>query len=228
MTTPISESTAAASQPKAESFVDWFHVNSRVISFASGAVLLVAFGVWFVQRTSLNASINADKMLQVAKQSLNSGNAPLAEADLKKVVDKYSEKPAGTEAGVLLAQMHMDKGDYKAAIATLQDVTRKAGNDEGSASAVALLGDANMQLEKPADAAAFYQRATNMTPLRSQKNYFMAKAARAYLAAGSTAAAREILEALANQSDNDAAVVEARIRLGELEARLGTKATSKP
>lgn len=225
MTTPITESTS--SQPKAESFVDWFHINSRVISYAATGVAVIAFVMWFVQRTSLNATINSDKMLQVAKQSLNSGNMPLAEADLKKVAEKYAEKPAGTEAAVLLAQLQMEKGDYKAAAAALQDVSKRSGDDQSSAAAVALLGDANMQMDKSADAAALYQRAAGMTPLRGQKNYYMAKSARAWLLAGNNGQARQNLEMLASQPDNDASVVEARIRLGELVARLGSKPTPK-
>ena len=221
MTTPISETTA--SQPKAESFVDWFHINSRIIGYAAGGVVAVLFGIWFVQRTSLNATINSDKMLQTAKQSLNSGNAQLAEADLKKVVVKYAAKPAGTEAAVLLAQLQMSKGDYQAAVAGLQDIAKQAGNDASTAAAVALLGDAYMQMAKPADAAANYQKASGMTPLHGQKNYYMAKAARAWIEAANPGQAREDLEFLANQSINDASVVEARVRLGELVARVGPK-----
>lgn len=221
MTTPITESTIT--QPKAESFVDWFHINSRAISYAAGGVLAVAFGVWFVQRTALNATINSDKMLQVAKQSLNTGNTQLAEADLKKVVVKYSEKPAGTEAAVLLAQLQIDRGDYQAAVTGLTELAKKAGNEASAAGAVALLGDAYMQLDKAADAAGSYQRAAGMTPLQGQKNYYTMKAARAWLSAGNNAQARTNLERLATQAENDAAVVEARVRLGELDARARNK-----
>ena len=89
MTHPVSEGELAA-QPKAESFLDWFHVNSRLVSIGAIVVAAIAFGVWFVQRTALNETMSADKQLLTAKQSLNSGNAPLAEADLKKVVAKYA------------------------------------------------------------------------------------------------------------------------------------------
>ncbi|MEO8623366.1 MAG: hypothetical protein ABI625_19975 [bacterium] len=101
MTHPISE-TGAAAQPKAESFVDWFQINSRLVSIGAIVVVAIAFGVWFVQRTALNETISADKQLLTAKQSLNSGNAPLAEADLKKVADKYGDKPAGPRQRNLL------------------------------------------------------------------------------------------------------------------------------
>src|SRR5450631_2592006 len=125
MTSPISDTSPPSSQPKPESFVDWFHINSRWITIGAAVVVIVAFGVWIVQRTKLNEAINSDKQLQVAKQSLNSGNAQLAESDLKKVVDKYADKPAGAEAGMLLAQLHMDKGDYDGAAASLRVLADK-------------------------------------------------------------------------------------------------------
>jgi predicted negative regulator of RcsB-dependent stress response len=218
MTHPISE-TGAAAQPKAESFVDWFHVNSRLVSLGAIVVVAIAFGVWFVQRTALNETISADKQLLTAKQSLNSGNAPLAEADLKKVADKYGDKPAGTEAGLLLAQLKLDKGDFKGAIADLTSLSAKVSSGPSAAGVRGLLGDATAQNDKPADAAVEYEKALAVGP--NEKAYWRAKAGRAYLTAGKIPEARKIFEDLAAQSDNDAAATEARVRLGEITA--GTK-----
>src|SRR5260221_1365239 len=108
MTSPINESAA---QPRAESFVDWFHINSRIVTAGAVVVAAAAFGYWIVQRTAYNETISADRQLLVAKQSLNSGNEALAAADLKKVADKYPTKPAGGEAGVLLPQLQLGQGD---------------------------------------------------------------------------------------------------------------------
>ena len=218
MTHPISDTDATAAQPKAESFVDWFHINSRTISFGAIVVVGIAFGVWFVQRTALNETISSDRQLLTAKQSLNSGNAPLAEADLKKVVDKYADKPAGSEAGLLLAQLKLDKGDYQGAVTDLKSLSGKVSSGPSSASIRGLLGDAVAQLGKPADAAAEYQKAAALTAGPNQKGFWMAKAGRAYLEAGKTAEGRKIFEDLAAQHDNEAMATEARIRLGEITA----------
>src|SRR5260221_10637415 len=74
MTSPINESAA---QPRAESFVDWFHINSRIVTAGAVVVAAAAFGYWIVQRTAYNETISADRQLLVAKQSLNSGNEKL-------------------------------------------------------------------------------------------------------------------------------------------------------
>src|SRR5260221_1174377 len=117
MTSPINESAA---QPRAESFVDWFHINSRIVTAGAVVVAAAAFGYWIVQRTAYNETISADRQLLVAKQSLNSGNEALAAADLKKVADKYPTKPAGGEAGMVLPQPPQGKGGGNRGHAGLQ------------------------------------------------------------------------------------------------------------
>src|SRR4051812_43373521 len=108
MTHPTTEPTTPVPQPKAESFLDWFHINSRMVSIGAAVVVLAAVGFWFVKRTQMNETINSDRQLLMAKQSLGSGNEQLALADLKKVVDKYGDKPAGAEAGMLIATTQLE------------------------------------------------------------------------------------------------------------------------
>ena len=216
MTHPISETGSPASQPKAESFVDWFHINSRWITTGAVVVAVVAFGVWFVQRKSLNETISADKQLLVAKQSLGSGNAPLAEADLKKVVDRYGDKAAGAEAGMLLAQLRFDRSDFAGAVTALRDLSTKVTTGPNAASVRGLLGDALAQLDKPADAAVEYEKAAGLTTMPNEKSFWLAKAARSYMAGGKTPEAKKLFEGLAAQSDNEAVSTEAHVRLGEL------------
>ena len=215
MTHPISDPAAPTQQPKAESFYDWFHLNPRMVAAGAAVVVLAAVGFWFVQRTRLNETINSDRQLLVAKQSLSSGNEALAMADLKKVVDKYGDKPAGAEAGMLIATTLMNKGDYKGAVAGLKDLASKA--PAGSVSTVrGLLGDALSQAGQTAEAAAAYEAAAAATPLVLEKASYQAKAAHAYAAAGKTAEARKLYEGLASQSEYTALSTEAKVRLGEL------------
>src|SRR5258706_7427287 len=96
MTSPINESAA---QPRAESFVDWFHINSRIVTAGAVVVAAAAFGYWIVQRTAYKETISADRQLLGAKQSLNSRNEALAAAELKKEADKYATQPARSAPG---------------------------------------------------------------------------------------------------------------------------------
>ncbi len=227
MTHPAPEGSEGLSQPKAESFVDWFNINSRLITIGAIVVGLIGLGYWIVVRTEANATINADKQLLVAKQSLQAGNAPLAETDLKKVYDKYAKKAAGAEAGLLLAQIRLEKGDYPGAVTLLKELSGKASTGPDAAAIAGLTGDALSQLDKHAEAAAEYERASGLTPLTNEKQFWQSKAGRAQLSAGKTAEARTIFNALAAQTDNEGLSTEARVRLGELSVGAGPAVVEK-
>src|SRR5215212_4580982 len=193
---PISQPRA---EPKAESFLDWFRINSRIVAIAAAIVAAAAFGFWFYNRSNVLKAENADRKLLAAKQSLNSGNLPLAQSDLKKVADQYAGTSAGAEAGLLLAQVKLESGPYATPIRSL-------------------LGDAYSQLGKPAEAAAEYERASQLTTAPNERALLLAKIGRAQTAAGNAAKARQAWDALANQQDNAGLAAEARVRLGELLA----------
>jgi predicted negative regulator of RcsB-dependent stress response len=216
MTTPMME--APAPQPKAESFLDWFRINSRIVGIATALVVAVAFGVWFYNRSAVLKNENADRKLLAAKQSLGSGNVPLAQSDLKKVADQYAGTSAGAEAGMLLAQLKLEQNDNQGAVTALKDLAAKIPSGPYAASIRGLLGDAYAQLGKPAEAAAEYERAGLLTQMPNERAMLLAKIGRAYSAAGNDHKAREAWESLANQQDNKGLAAEARVRLGELLA----------
>src|SRR5215207_5273173 len=194
MTTPTIDAPVSQpkNEPKVESFLDWFYNRSAVLK-----------------------NENADKRLLAAKQSLGSGNLPLAQSDLKKVADQYAGTSAGAEAGMLLAQLQLEQNDNQGAVATLRDLTAKIPSGPYAASIRALLGDAHAQLGKPAEAAAEYERATQLTTLPNERALLTAKMGRAFTAAGQNDKARRAWEALANQQDHPGFAAEARLRLGE-------------
>jgi predicted negative regulator of RcsB-dependent stress response len=220
MTTPETGSPTPARQPRAESFLDWYHINSKLVTVAGFVVLAAAGGAWYYQTAKIRKLENADKQLLLAKQSLQPGNAnlPLAESDLKKVADRYTGTPAGTEAAMLLAQLKLEKGDNQGAITFLQDLAGKLRSGPNAAGVRGLLGDAYAQVDKPAEAAAEYERAAGLTNMPNEKAYLLSKAGHAYMAAGKHAEARRIWEGLAASQDSPGLAAEARVRLGELVA----------
>src|SRR3954454_3763031 len=151
MTTPTLD--APIREPKPESFLDWFRINSRLVGAAVAVVVAVAFGFWFYNRSAVLKAENADKKLLAAKQSIGSGNMPLAQSDLKKVADQYAGTGAGAEAAMLLAQLKLEQGDNQGAVSALTEIVRKFPSGPYAASIRALLGDAYAQLGKPAEAA---------------------------------------------------------------------------
>lgn len=217
-TPPIDEDVLAPRQPKATSFIDWFQVNSRWVAIGAVVVAVGAGVAWYVPHQRELASENADRMLLDAKRSLNSGNAQLAESDLKKVADRYAGTPSGTEAGMLIGQLHLEKGETAAAVTALRDLVARVGSGSSAAAARGLLGDALSQSGKPAEAAAEYERAAAATALVNEKAILMSKAGYAYMAAGNAGQAKPIFERLAADPVSPALAAEARVRLGELAA----------
>ncbi|MFL5617204.1 MAG: tetratricopeptide repeat protein [Gemmatimonadaceae bacterium] len=212
MDAPVSQ------QPKAESFLDWFRINSRLVTVAAVVVAAAAFGFWFYNRSAVLKAENADRKLLAAKQSLNSGNLPLAQSDLKKVADQYASTSAGAEAGMLLAQVKLEQADYQGAVTTLKELTARNESGPYASPLRSLLGDAYAQLGKYAEAAAEYERAAQATHAPNERALILAKIGRAQMAAGNVSKARQAWETLANQTDNAGLAAEARVRLGELLA----------
>jgi predicted negative regulator of RcsB-dependent stress response len=216
MTHPVSDSAATATQPKVESFMDWFDVNSRLVGIGAVVVLLAGAVAWYIPRAREQKNENADKQLLAAKQSVSAGNTQLAESDLKKVADRYAGTPAGTEAGMLLGQIRLERGDAPAAVMALQDLAGKVGTDAGAAAVHGLLAAALSQSNKAAEAAAEYEKAAGLTSMPIEKTMLLAKAGGSYTQAGKTADAKRIWTIIAAQSDNQGLAGEARVRLGEL------------
>ena len=220
MTTPTIDAPVSQrkAEPKAESFLDWFRINSRLVTIASAIVAAAAFGFWFYNRSNVLKAENADRKLLAAKQSLNSGNLPLAQSDLKKVADQYGGTSAGAEAGMLLAQVKLEQSDNQGALTTLRELADKNSSGPYAAAIRALLGDTYSQLGKYAEAAAEYERASQLTTAPNERALLLAKIGRSQTASGNATKARAAWEALANQQDNAGLAAEARVRLGELLA----------
>ena len=218
MTHPIADTATTRDQPKVEGFMDWFHVNSRWVGIGAVVVLAALAGGWYTMRSKTIKLENADRQLLLAKQSVASGNVPLAESDLQKVADRYAGTTAGAEAGLMLGQLRLDQGEYQKAADYLKGLASRL-DGPASAPAKGLLGDAYSQLNKPAEAAAQYEAAAQATEMPNEKAFYLSRAGNAYMTANRNADARRIWEALAKQEDNPAIAAEARVRLGALTAQ---------
>ena len=87
----------------------------------------------------------------------------------------------------------------------------------------ALSGDGHLAAGHPVEAASAYQKAADATKMPGEHAVYLAKTARALMAAGKNAESRAIWEKLV--ADPNATVVrnEAEIRLGELSAQAAGK-----
>jgi predicted negative regulator of RcsB-dependent stress response len=197
--------------------MDWFQVNSRVLTGVAAVVAVAAAGYWFYLRSQQIKTVNADRALSQAEQSLQSGNTALAASDLQRVTNRYAGTPAGTMAAMLLAQTDYGNGKYQDGIKVLESAASKAGPSEPAVRG--LMGDGYLQMAKGTEAAKAYQRAAQATTYPNERAYYLAKAARAYAGAGDLAQAKKLWTDLASSDKQTAVSAEARVRLAELSAK---------
>jgi tetratricopeptide (TPR) repeat protein len=213
----------AASRPtledRSESIFGWVNDHWRQLLGGAAVVAALAGGVELWGRSQGMKSERAERALMDAQRSALSGNLPLAQSDLQKVVDRFSGTPAEDRARVALAQVLYDQGKYAEGIAKLGPV---AGSKTEGASAEGLIATGYEEQGKFKEAAEHYARAASLTAFDMDRAAYRASAARAYARAGDVGAAKRIWSELAQDSDSPTAA-EARVRLGELGATAAGK-----
>src|SRR2546428_3337202 len=94
------------------SFFDWIQANTRAVGIGATVVVVAGLGYWFYLRSTEIKQLNAERGLNLAKQSLSVGNTPLAESDLQRVATRYTGTTSGSQAAMLLAQLDYDQGKF--------------------------------------------------------------------------------------------------------------------
>jgi predicted negative regulator of RcsB-dependent stress response len=161
----------------------------------------------------------AEKAYYQAIRSVTAGNLPLAESDLRKMIQRYDGTPSAAQARLQLAQILYDQGKYQQGVDELKVAEEKVGKSDRYGSGVHLILASGLeQLKKFTDAATQYEKAAEAARFDADRQRFMSMAASAYLSAGNKARAKEIWTDLG--ADSKGAVAgEARVRLGELTAQ---------
>src|SRR2546423_6388562 len=211
------ERSQATPTDRGQAFLEWFQVRSWILVTGAAIVVVAGAGYWFFQRSRQIRTINAERSLMTAQQSLASGNNALAQSDLQKVIGRYQGTAAGTQAAMLLAQMDYDQAKYQEGINQLQ---RIVGDAAGSQPAVlSLIADGYSQMGKAAEAAKNYTQDAAGSALENERAYYRAKAARSHATAGNTSEAKKVWSELAKDEKSPAVAAEARVRLAGLDAK---------
>lgn len=195
-----------------ESIFGWVQDHSRQLLIGAVAIAALAGGFALYDRNKAAEAQSAEAALGKAEQSVFSGNLPLAQSDLKKVVDRYDGTPAADRARLLMAQVLYGQGKYADGIKQLEGLT---GSKTMGASAEGLIATGYESQGKFKEAAEHYAKAADAATFATDKANFKASEARAYTSAGDSAAARKLWTELADDPTGPVAG-EARVRLGEL------------
>ncbi|MBM4193255.1 MAG: tetratricopeptide repeat protein [Gemmatimonadetes bacterium] len=199
-----------------ESLRDWVSRNRNVvIGVSSGLVVLIGAGMFWKQSNRLKAD-RAESAFMTAQNAFYSGNPALAKTDLEKLVDRYPGTPGAIQARLLLAQIHYGDGKFEDGIKVLSAANPSERHFKAAVQEMLAAGYADSK--QPAKAAEHYVAAAEAAPFDADKHVFRADAARMYMAAGDTSAARKIWEPMAADSESPLQN-EAKVRLGELRGR---------
>lgn len=198
--------------------MDWFQLHTREFTWAAVTVIVLAAGGWFYIRSRDLKAERAEKAYYQAIRSQTAGNLPLAESDLRKMIQRYDGAPAAAQARLQLAQILYDQGKYQQGVDELRLAEDKIGGSEQYGSGVHLVLAAGLeQLKKYREAGEQYEKAAKAARFDADRQRFQSLAANAYLTGGDTAKAKAIWTELG--ADSKGAVAgEARVRLGELTA----------
>lgn len=213
--------TGAAARPdleeRTQNLLEWAELHSKQLTIVAVAIVMIAAGVWFYQKSHQARTRNASTALVSAEQALTAGNLPLAQSDLDKIVSRYGGTEPGKQAVLLLAQVMYDRGQYQQGIERLRQV-EGSGDRYLNTAALNLIGAGYEQQGKYADAAENYRKAADAALYPSDRDQYLASTARALTSAGKTAEAKAIWTKIAADPASPANA-EARVRLGELEAK---------
>jgi len=201
---------------RAEAAMEWLEIHSREAFWVALSAAVIAGGFWFYQKSKAAQVRNAYAALDEAEQALNSGNLPLAQSDLERMVKRYGTTEAGKVGTILLAQVHYQKGEYQAGVDALKAVSTSDDQYFG-ASALSLAGAGLEQLRKYPEAAESYRLASTKAIYETDKAGYLAASARALGLAGKTAEAKALWTQLAADPTSPFGG-EARVRLGEMGA----------
>ena len=128
---------------------------------------------------------------------------------------RYANTAAAAQAAILLADSYYTQHKFAEGVAALQGASTKGAAKPFASAIERLVGGGYIQEGKPKDAAAHFSAAATLTPYPTEQARIRASAARAYAAAGDTAAAVAIWKQLVDQPKTGEAP-EAQLLLGEL------------
>ena len=212
------EATTKGRTTEAAPTASWLQDPKRQAFAGLAAVAVIALGVWFVVTSGRRKEEFAARVFSQALATADKGNLPQASADLQRVIQTYAGTEAANEAVLALNQIRMASGQSELAAANLGDFVARKPAPRFAAPAYGLLGVAQENGRKFAEAAAAYEQAAASAEVAYVKASYLIDAGRAYRLAGKTQDAIRVYRTVVEKYPGAPSVNEAQVRLGELTA----------
>ncbi|MGQ0538855.1 MAG: tetratricopeptide repeat protein, partial [Gemmatimonadaceae bacterium] len=156
MTVTASQRQTARRIDDDDSIADWFRTHGRKVAYVAFGAAAAAVAVYMWRQSAAIKSQRAEEGLLVAARSFASGNKPLAQTDLEKLITRYGGTEAAVQGRLLLAQILYEQNSVDSGLAVLDAAGR---SDVFAASIHSLRAIGLEQGRKPAEAGAAYERA---------------------------------------------------------------------
>ncbi len=200
-----------------ESLADTLLTYQRPILIGAIVVAAGVLGGWLWMRSAQIREERASEAYQSAEAAFTSGNRPLAQSELERLVTRFSGTASGSQSAMLLAQLLYEQSKFAEGIAQLETALR--GAPKAMRPGIhALIAGGQEGAGKPLDAAAAYGRASAATPFEVEKDQYRMEQARTLANGGDRAGAEAIYRSISGREDSSYGA-EARLRLGELTSR---------
>ncbi len=208
--------SASSTAPDADSVPFFTPQRIRLLSYAGGAVLLVAAAAWFVVTANHRKQEYASRALDEARNAAEQGNMAVAVQGFTKVTTSYSGTAAAYEAALGIAQARLVSGQNELAIASLTSFLKDNPPTTYAAPANGLLGTAYENTSRWPEAEAAYQKAADEYDVDYLKASSLLDAGRAARLGGKRDEAVAIYRQILDKYSKTAAQTEAQIRMAEL------------
>jgi outer membrane protein assembly factor BamD (BamD/ComL family) len=218
MATTVEATTTTRRAPDKSGQTPWYERYARQLLIGAGAVALVLLGVWFVRESGQRKEAQATSRLTTALAIADRGNLPQAAAELQRLIQTYDGTEAATEAVIALNQVRIASGQGELAVNNLKQFVAKNPPVRYAASAYGLLGSAQENSKRFAEAAQSFEQAAAKAELDFLRASYLVDAGRAYREAGKTQDAIRAYRTVVEKYPDAPAVTEAQVRLGELSA----------
>jgi len=202
---------------ESDSFLDTLRKYQRQITIGAIVVAVGVGGGWMLIRSRQIRELRAGEALVAGESAFARGDVPVARAELAKVHTRYAGTSAGTQAVLLFAQIAFEAGQVDSGMVVLAGPGSKAPKHLRPA-VFAMEAAGHALAGRPAESAAAYERAAAAAQFRPEAEQYQMEAAKQHIAAGNSAAAKALYEAIADREDS-ANSGEARVRLGELAVK---------
>lgn len=220
---PNSEASEDAFTARLLAAWSWAQKNTQVLIVA-GVLLAVAVGAGlYYYDYRQNLRLQAAGELERIQQTLGTGEAEAARSELQSFLDRFGDTTYGTEARILLAELHLRQDQPSEAVSVLEGVTGNL-SDPLSLQAAFLLGTAYEEADRLADAEALYLRIAEEAELGFQVRQALANAARLRAREGNYAGAADLYQRVLDTFDEEAAASAGserstyQLRLSEMQA----------